>query len=186
MDKAFVMDSPVDLVACLDGHGVGDGLKQITLIPSGYVQSKAGNMLMDERAYRDVLANFNAHRTEVPIDYEHQTLGGEYASPSGLAPASGWIRQIYFDKTKGLMGLVEWTERAKEMIRAGEYRYLSPTVAVRKSDKRPVELHSAALTNKPAIVGMERLAAKEHFQEAESMADEPETIKTRRTYRTSY
>src|SRR5262249_38160144 len=38
-----------------------------------------------------------------------------------------------------------------------EYRYLSPVALVRRHDRRLIGLHSAALTNKPAISGMRPL-----------------------------
>ena len=36
------------------------------------------------------------------------------------------------------------------------FRYLSPVLLIRKSDRRAVGLHSAAVTTKPAIPRMER------------------------------
>jgi phage I-like protein len=58
---------------------------------------------------------------------------------------------------------VEWTPRAAEYLRNKEYRYLSPVVLVRKSDRRAVRLHSVALTNTPAIDGMVPLVNKRDF-----------------------
>lgn len=160
---------------------------EILIAPWGQVCSASGEFVMDEEAARLVIAAFRAHGTDVPIDYEHQSLGGAYASPSGQAPAAGWIRELRavaptntgeVNKTEplpaGLWGRVEWTEAAHEKLAAREYRYLSPVVLVRKRDRRVVELHSAALTNKPAIAGMKpivnRLAA----------AGEPEVFQSSR------
>ena len=53
-----------------------------------------------------------------------------------------------------IVGKVEWTPKGREYIANKEYRYLSPVVLVRKSDNKAVVLHSAALTNTPAIDGM--------------------------------
>jgi hypothetical protein len=58
-----------------------------------------------------------------------------------------------------LLASVAWNEKARAAIWAGEYRYLSPVFLVRKSDRRAVELDSAAVTNRPAIPAMEPLAA---------------------------
>lgn len=49
---------------------------------------------------------------------------------------------------------VEWTEAGRARLAAREYRYLSPVVLVRRSDRRVQALHSVALTNKPAIAGL--------------------------------
>ena len=75
------------------------------------------------------------------------------------------------------MGLVGWNESARDTIRSGEYAYVSPVLSVRPSDRRVVALHSAALTNKPAIPRMERVAAKDtdvtlDDTEIESMAED--------------
>ncbi|NLX12501.1 MAG: hypothetical protein GXY44_02460 [Phycisphaerales bacterium] len=133
----------------------------VLIAPWGDVESANGNFVLDAESARLVLEAFDAQGTDVPIDYEHQSLGGVYASPTGQAPAAGWIRALKAaDPTEadeagaGLFAAVEWTEAAREKLTAREYRYLSPVVLVRKSDRRVVALHSAALTNKPAIVGM--------------------------------
>jgi phage I-like protein len=52
---------------------------------------------------------------------------------------------------------VTWTDEARQMLAARQYRYLSPVAIIHRADRRLVALHSAALTNKPAIVGMEPL-----------------------------
>lgn len=54
---------------------------------------------------------------------------------------------------------MEWTDEAAEKLRTRQYRYLSPVALVRRSDRRLIGLHSVALTNKPAIVGMRPLIA---------------------------
>ena len=55
----------------------------------------------------------------------------------------------------GLLAQIEWTEEARKVLTAREYRYLSPVAIIRKNDRKLVAIPSAALTNKPAIVGME-------------------------------
>ncbi len=108
------------------------------------------------------LAEFARHKNDLPVDYGHQTLGGEYAAPDGIPKAAGWISKLWFSGTDGgLRALVSWTDRAREMIQADELRYPSPVFLVRKSDRRAVALHSVALTNKPAIPAMERVAASD-------------------------
>jgi DNA repair exonuclease SbcCD ATPase subunit len=69
------------------------------------------------------------------------------------APAGGWIKDLIIDGD-AIAAKVEWTPTAKEYLEKKEYRYLSPVVLVRKSDNKAVALHSAALTNTPAIDGM--------------------------------
>jgi phage I-like protein len=131
---------------------------------------------MDDDAVAEVLEAFETHGTDIVIDYEHQSLGGSYASPNGQAPAAGWIQRLWTvrpeeaEASAGLWAEVRWTEAAREKLAAKEYRYLSPVVVVRKSDRRVIGLHSAALTNKPAIVGMRPIvnAAGPQSEPAES------------------
>jgi phage I-like protein len=146
-----------------------DGVPISVLIaPWGEVESSNGKFVVDSESADLVLASFEEHGTDLPIDYEHQSLGGVYASPSGQAPAAGWIRALRVvlpdeegESQAGLFADVEWTESAQAKLAAREYRYLSPVVIVRKKDRRVVALHSAALTNKPAIMGMKPIVNRE-------------------------
>jgi phage I-like protein len=77
------------------------------------------------------------------FDYEHQTLKGVQA------PAAGWIKELSWDPTKGIMAKVDWTETGAAYVASREYRYFSPVFYVRDSDSRLVGMHSVALTNDP-------------------------------------
>ncbi len=138
---------------------------KIFLAPWGEVQTLTGSFLVDEQAASATIAAFQSHGTDLPVDYEHQTLGGAYSSPTGQAPAAGWIKSLSVvtpeqargradASSPGLWAEVEWTREAAQKLKDRQYRYLSPVALVRKSDRRIVGLHSVALTNKPAIVGM--------------------------------
>ena len=140
----------------------------VLIAPWGEVRSGNGTFVVDEDAGQAALKAFRAHGTDLPIDYEHQSLGGAYASPNGQAPAAGWIRELAVVQPvqadggePGLFAQVEWTEAARARLSAREYRYLSPVVIVRTSDRRVVAVHSVALTNKPAIVGMKPIVNRE-------------------------
>jgi len=148
----------------------GDGLVEVMLSPWGNVESKKGDFVVDEESARLIEAAFARDGKDLPIDYEHTTMGGAYATPTGAAPAAGWITKILARPGAGIFGLVKWNELARAMIRADEYRYLSPVVGVRKRDEKAVALHSAALTNKPAIGEMARVAAKESVSVTEDTA----------------
>ncbi len=158
----------------IEASAVGEAVTagRVLVAPWGTVESSNGSFVMDEESARMTVEAFSAHGTDLPIDYEHQSLGGQYASPNGQAPAAGWIRRLQVvrpdDRPEagltlepGLYAEVEWTAGARAKLAAREYRYLSPVVIVRKRDRRMVALHSAALTNKPAIVGMRPIVNKE-------------------------
>ena len=158
----------------MSAGGEAEAPTRILLSPWGEVRSSTGSFVMDDAAASAVIAAFEAHGTDVPIDYEHQTLGGAYSSPTGQAPAAGWIKRIFAVRPQdaaqgerpGLWAEVEWTAESARQLVARQYRYLSPVALVRKSDRRVVALHSAALTNKPAIVGMAPVVASEPPVEA--------------------
>lgn len=80
-----------------------------------------------------------------------------------------------FDPTRGLTAAIEWNQRGRDAIAARAYKYLSPTLLIEKDSNQAVELHSIALTNKPAIERMDRLAASMRCIEMElqPMADTP-------------
>jgi phage I-like protein len=128
---------------------------RVLLTPWGPVESTNGSFIVDEESVRLALAAFEEHGTDLPIDYEHQTLGGRYSSPNGQAPAAGWVKRIFGEPGVGLLAEIEWTAQAAKMLEAKQYRYLSPVAVIRKTDRKLAAIHSAALTNKPAIVGME-------------------------------
>jgi phage I-like protein len=148
-------DRAISTVACDLAQEVGDGLRTVVLSPPGTVESLKGTFVMDAEGAAEIIRHFDAHGNDVPIDFDHATLD----SPAGQAPAAGWITKIWHDDRKGLLGLVRWNPKAREGIRSGEYRYLSPVLIIRRDDRRAVRLHSAALTNRPAIPRMEALAA---------------------------
>ncbi len=127
---------------------------RILVAPWGQVESTNGSFVVDDESAALVVDAFDEHGTDIPIDYEHQTLGGTYSSPSGQAPAAGWIKKILSEPGVGILAEIEWTDRALEMLSSKEYRYLSPVAFIRKTDRKLAAIHSAALTNKPAIVGM--------------------------------
>ena len=137
-----------NIVACSGEAVTVDGVpEEIKILPLGHVQSQKGDFYVDDESADLIRKQFKDRRLDLPIDYEHQTL------KDIQAPAGGWIEDIYKGED-AIIAKVRWTERAKEYLKNREYRYLSPVVLTRKSDKKVVALHSAALTNKPAIDGM--------------------------------
>ncbi len=129
--------------------------------------------------FETVVANFRRNPQYgrgpvVPFDYEHASEKG--LQLPGVAehgvPATGWIYDLDIRTSSGateLWALTEWTPRAAEQIRAGEYRWTS--VAIHPNFIDPVSgtsqgptLTSVALTNKPFLQGLEPIAASQGFQ----------------------
>lgn len=150
--------------------------QRVLLAPWGHVESTNGSFIVDDESARLAVEAFEAHGTDLPIDYEHQTLGGTYSSPNGQAPAAGWIKRLLAEEGVGLVVEIEWTDQAKKTLAAKEYRYLSPVAMIRKSDRKLVAIHSAALTNKPAIVGMQPIVNRIEIdgdEPGDESSDEP-------------
>lgn len=147
---------------------------EVQLMPVGDFRAIDGrpgngrNWHLDRAAAEALIKGFNTRVNDLAIDYEHQTLR---ANDNGQpAPAAGWIKALEWREGKGLFAKVEWTERAKAMIAAGEYRYISPVFYYDKQTLVPTGLAPAALVNYPAIDGMQEvalsaLAEKFHPQE---------------------
>jgi phage I-like protein len=106
---------------------------------------------VDDAAMNLVMQRFEARGIDMVIDYEHQTEGGQYASPDGKAPAAGWVKSLENRGVDGLWANVEWTEAARELLAKREYRYYSPVFFVSKEGRRLVELLRLALTNAPRL-----------------------------------
>lgn len=140
---------------------------QTQLLPTGEFSARDGRpgggltWKIDDTQGRRIAAQMNAVAalTPIVIDYEHQTL---LAAKNGQpAPASGWLDggKVTWLDGKGLYGDVRWTKRAAEAIDAGEYAYISPVIAYDKATGAVQSVQMAALTNFPALLGMEPAVA---------------------------
>lgn len=106
---------------------------------------------------------------EVNVDYDHKSeMGAEIAEP---IPSAGRITALMgpepFTDSQGaehyiLWGRYEPTERARQLIKAEEYRFTSPCfgIGIDKATGKPqgVTLSTVALTNRPVILQMPRIA----------------------------
>lgn len=104
-----------------------------------------------------VVARWQARETPLVVDYEHQTMNA--AENGKPAPAAGWIESLEAGPD-GLYATVKWTDAARAFIQADEYRYISPVFSFDPETGAVLELKSAALTNYPALDGMDAVAAR--------------------------
>lgn len=104
-----------------------------------------------------VIARWQARETPLVVDYEHQTMNA--AENGKPAPAAGWIESLEAGPD-GLYATVKWTDAARAFIQADEYRYISPVFSFDPETGAVLELKSAALTNYPALDGMDAVAAR--------------------------
>ncbi|WP_027853384.1 phage protease [Marinobacterium litorale] len=152
---------PVAILA-LDLSADSDGWQQ--LLPAGHFKAidgrpsdvPGGHWFLDEGIARRLIERAQAAANDLVIDYEHQTL---YSEQNGQpAPAAGWFKDAEW-RESGLWIRPSWTDRARDFIQSGEYRYLSAVFPYDKRTGEPLSLHSAALVNRPGIDGMQAVAA---------------------------
>ena len=158
--------SAVAVAACAfsalvsDAQDAGNGrvLMQITpaqdFLPSDGREMDVPAWRINEAIAGRVIAAYNPAQPPV-IDYEHQTLHKE--ANGQPAPAAGWIHGLRWLDGKGLYAEVELTQRARDLVTAGEYRYFSPVFEYAKGTGDVVRVLMGALTNHPAIHGMDAI-----------------------------
>lgn len=132
---------------------VGETPEIIAVLPMGHVVSSKGEFDVDAESFQLMKEKIKQRGVDLVVDYEHQTLAGVQA------PAAGWVKDLILDNGN-INAKIDWTPKAREYLKNREYRYVSPVINVRKSDGKAVALHSIALTNTPAIEGMNPIVNK--------------------------
>tara|TARA_R110002050_G_scaffold269917_1_gene412424 strand:- start:44697 stop:45761 length:1065 start_codon:yes stop_codon:yes gene_type:complete len=157
--KQTSLSSQIGIAIC-SLQASNDG--SIQLFPAGKFDAPRGAMagsgpwFIDEAAATALIERVSQRQNDIVIDFEHQTIkAAENGQP---APASGWIKSdsLSWVAGKGLMvSSPEWTEPAQTFINNKQYKYLSPVFSYDKSTGRVLDLFHVALTNNPAIDGMQ-------------------------------
>ncbi|MCE2594411.1 phage protease [Motilimonas cestriensis] len=143
---------------------VSDGWVQ--LLPAGHFSAVDGRPVdvpskqwfIDADVTQAMLAATPHQLGDLVIDYEHQTLNSpKNGQPN---PAAGYfsVNEIDWREGQGLFIKPRWSDKALAYLHAKEYRYLSCVFGYDKATGHPTFLHSAALTNRPALDGMTPLA----------------------------
>lgn len=125
--------------------------------------TQGGHWTLTAELATKVIAQVAAQRTDVLVDYEHQSLlAAENGKP---VPAAAWLKALEWrdgpaDAGGGLWATdVSWTPAAAAALAAGEYRYLSP-VFTYDNQGRVTRLVSVALTNTPALDTLDPLVSR--------------------------
>ena len=104
---------------------------------------------IDAEALQQLADNLNASETEVLADVDH---GAAKPGIERDTRSAGWFTRFVVDPIKGLFATLKLTKHGKELLENREYRYIRPSFSL-DEDGRPVELHTASLTNLPAFKG---------------------------------
>ena len=131
------------------------GQRDYVLIPDGNFRSAdasgrpadAPAWVMNADIAARLLQRVQARNTKMVVDYEHQTLNKEQNGQP--APAAGWIDRasLHYEPGRGIVGTIEWTDRAAQLIASNEYRYLSPVFPYQEGTGEVLSLFHVALTN---------------------------------------
>lgn len=157
------------LTSIISDEAIAGGASRVHLLPCGYFEStdgRPGNVagvtaqkwrLTMEDAWPLITALDNK-KTSMLCDYEHQTL---LAEKNGLpAPAAGWCKKLEWVDGQGLFATdVQWTDKAKAHLKAGEYKYISPVFLFDKETGAVTDLKHFALTNDPGLDCLQPLVA---------------------------
>lgn len=104
---------------------------------------------LDAESLQALAGRLNESGKEILADVDHK------ASKPGLdrdTRSAGWFSKFVVDPIKGLFATLRLTRHGKELLENREYRYISPSFTL-DEEGRPVELHTASLTNTPAFAG---------------------------------
>ncbi|MDH4229970.1 MAG: phage protease [Nitrospirota bacterium] len=150
---------------------------EIQLLPAGKfraMDNRPGGIdawRVDADIAARVIAREAGRVSDFVIDYNHQTI---YSRENGQpAPAAGWFRRMEWREGRGLFAVdVRWTDKAATAITSGEFRYISPVFWFSTDTGEVTQIFNAALTNNPALDGMQEVATlvAAHFD----LSPEPE------------
>jgi phage I-like protein len=155
-----------ELLACASGIDISDVADggRVILLPMGTFEGRGHGRsyaLRDLAHAEKVVAATKARhgRTEIVVDYDHQSVFGAKPGVGGRAPAAGWIKPDSLQAdAQGISGVIEWTAAASEHRKAREYRYISPYFG-HLPDGAVTRLINVGLTNTPAIEELPAVAA---------------------------
>ena len=133
----------------------------------------AGKFSFDSKTVGQIVHNFGKQENPIPLLFGHP----DYQADGQPVPASGWATELEMRSDGELWALAEFTERAAEMVRAGELKFTSAVIDFNSKCRitgEPVgaELLEIGLVNRPFIDGMKPMELSRHaLAGAKSMTD---------------
>lgn len=154
----------MDSIATCTASPLTGAEKTIRLLPAGIFRAIDGRPVglpgwqLPTGSAAAIVRAAASRSDDFVIDYEHQTL--QAAKNGQPAPAAGWFKKLEWREGQGLFAVdVRWTARATAMIKAGEYRYISPVFGFDSKTGAVQYIQSAAITNFAALDGLTDIAA---------------------------
>ncbi|WP_373388996.1 phage protease [Pseudomonas alcaligenes] len=164
--KTKTLSLAVAIAACSFELGQADADNTIWLqvTPAGHFKPSDGREIkvpswhINAAVATKVIERFHARKNKRVVDYEHQTLLKEENGQP--APAAGWYIDLEWREGEGLFAKVQLTARAAQYIATGEYQYFSPVFLYNPTTGDVLDVQMGALTNAPAIDGMQELSLR--------------------------
>lgn len=132
-----------------------DPPKEFRIFKAGVIETTKGPFVFDAEAAASVMDAYERHGVDLVIDYDHHSLS---TSQGVKAVAAGWFGLEMRDGDLWAAN-VRWNPPAIEHFAKGEYRYFSPAFDYARDSLRITNLINNALTNTPAMDGIEALIA---------------------------
>lgn len=156
----------VALAACSYSLGApaADNTIWLQVTPAGHFKPADGREIkvpswhINQAVATKVIERFHSTKNKRVVDYEHQTLRKEENGQP--APAAGWYTDLEWREGEGLFAQVQLTARAAQYIAEGEYQYFSPVFLYHPTTGDVLDVQMGALTNAPAIDGMQELSLR--------------------------
>lgn len=158
------MNAPTHSFPVLDRFAALKPGGAVRILPAGTFRAHDGRPVgvagwrIDAAIAAALVATRAPGSTDYMIDYEHQSLNSvQNGKPS---PAAGWFKRLEWREGDGLyMADITWTDGARAMIAAMEYRHISPVFSFDPNSGVVTRIISVAMTNTPALNGLSDLAA---------------------------
>lgn len=140
----------------------GEPPTEFRLFKYGVNQTSKGELLFDEEAAKLVMEDYARRGAlDLPIDYGHDMLKPN--GPTERHEAAAWFKPIVRRDDNGnpeaWVTSASWVPDGADKVRNRKYRYFSP--AVNTDGKRITRIINVALTNLPAMYGINPLMASE-------------------------
>jgi len=133
----------------------GKAPTEFRIFSAGVNTSDKGDILFDDAAAKSVMAAWAKKAAPLTMDYEHQAA----ADPpvKALAAAYSWTPEVRNGELWATN--IGWTDEARQEIESRKYNYFSPLFLSDPKTKRVLKVINLALTNTPALDGLQPLIA---------------------------
>lgn len=131
---------------------ISNGEVEVNVSPAGtfYGSDAEGNAIpenLTEESLQRLADNLNASNEQILVDADHASCRAGIDKDTS---ACGWLEKFFVKPLKGLWAKLKLTNKGRDLVENRVYRFLSPVFRLDKNGE-PIELHSAALTNCPAL-----------------------------------